>query len=168
MKRKVFEQTCICIIIVLVLLISKNSNIPVLEKGSSAIIAYMKTNYTVEDIRSAAQKGSVVITSLPGKVSGAVAVMRGKPTLAEPIDEEFDGEQAAVHAVAGGEVIAVGENEEIGKYIRIVHDGIGESLYGNLKSVYIEVPARVKKGQIIGIYQRREDKEFYYSFKEFN
>ena len=62
---------------------------------------------------------------------------------------------------------AVGENEEIGKYIKITHGDSGESLYGNLKSVNVTVPGRVKKGDIIGVYEKSEDKEFYYSFREF-
>lgn len=168
MKRKILEQTCICIIIVLALFISKHSNISVLEKGSETIMAYMETNYTFQDFKNAANKGSQVVASLPGKVSGAVAVMRGKPTLIDPIDKEYENGKAAVYAVAGGEVTAVGENEEIGKYIKITHDSMGESLYGNLKAVYIKVPSRVKKGQIIGIYEKNKDKEFYYSFREFN
>ena len=64
-------------------------------------------------------------------------------------------------------MIAVGENEEIGKYIKIKHGDQAESLYGNLSEVHAIASANVKKGQIIGIYDKTEGKEFYYSFQEF-
>jgi len=71
-----------------------------------------------------------------------------------------------VDAVACGRVVAVGENEEIGRYVRIVHANQSESLYGNLESINVEVPANVKKGQIVGIYNRAKAEEFYYSLNE--
>ena len=167
MKRKILEQTCFCIIITLVLFISKNSNTPLLEKGAESVLNYMKTEYTAEDVKKAVHTGSELVSALPAKVSGTIAVMKGKMTLGKTIDEEYENGRAAVYAAAGGEVTSVGENEEIGRYVRITHGSMGESLYGNMDSVYVEVPERVKKGQIIGIYRQKEDREFYYSFKEF-
>lgn len=167
MKRKIIEQTCFCIIIALVLFISKNSNTPLLERGAETVLNYMETEYTIEDLKRAAQKSRNLAADLPAKVSGTISVMTGKMTLGDPIDEKYENGSAAVYADAGGEVTSAGENEEIGRYIRITHGNMGESLYGNLESVYVGVPERVKKGQIIGTYKKKDGKDFYYSFKEF-
>ena len=167
MKRKIIEQTCFCIIIALVLFISKNSNTPLLERGAETVLNYMETEYTIEDLKRAAQKSRNLAADLPAKVSGTNSVMTGKMTLGDRIDEKNENGSAAVYADAGGEVTSAGENEEIGRYIRITHGNMGESLYGNLESVYVGVPERVKKGQIIGTYKKKDGKDFYYSFKEF-
>ena len=168
MKRKIMEQMCFCIIIALALFVSVNSGMPVLEKGAQTVLNYTHTSYTLEDVKEAAHKGAVFASALPGKVSGAIAVMTGKMTLGDPIDEDYENGRAAVYAAAGGEVTSAGENEEIGKYIRITHGSMGESLYGNLESVYVKVPERVRKGQVIGMYEKKEDKDFYFSFKEYD
>ena len=139
MMEKIAKQAVLTFLIALALFISKNSHITVLEKGADTVLGYMDTDYTV---------------------------MAGKSRYGEPIDDEFEGDTTSVYAVGGGEVASVGENEEIGKYVRIIHGDSAESLYGNLKSVEVSVPARVKKGQIIGVYEKDEKREFYYSFRE--
>ena len=168
MKKKLLEQTCLCIMIALALLISNNSNIKILERGAGAVMTYMEKSYTAEDIKKAANKGAELASAVPSKITGTIAVITGRPVLGEPVDMDSDEQMIPVRAVAGGEVAAVGESETIGKYIRITHGSTGESLYGHVKEVKTEVPARVKKGQIIGIYDKNSDEEFYYSFKEFN
>ncbi|MDO4545339.1 MAG: M23 family metallopeptidase [Bacillota bacterium] len=168
MRAKLLKQAGICVLIALALLISKNSNIGILEQGADTVLAQMSVNYTAEDIKEGAQRGVAAVASLPGKVNTAVSVMTGTSSYGDPIDEEFDGDEATIYAVGAGQVTAVGENEEIGKYIRITHGSDGESLYGNLKKTYVEVPSKVKKGQIIGIYEKSDTAEFYYSFREFN
>ena len=108
MKRKILEQTCFCIIIALVLFISKNSNTPLLEKGAESVLNYMKIEYTAEDVKKAVHTGSELVSALPAKVSGTIAVMKGKMTLGKTIDEEYENGRAAVYAAAGGEVTSVG------------------------------------------------------------
>lgn len=167
MKRRILKQAGITVLAVAALFIAENSHAPVLERGSDAVLSYMEVNYTAEDIKGAAAKGKATAASISASVNDAAGVIAGTPSLGEPIDEEYSGNSTAVYAVSGGNVTAVGENEEIGKYIRITHGAVGESLYGNLKSVNVAVPSKVKKGQIIGVYEKEKDKEFYYSFTEF-
>ena len=90
MKRKIIEQTCFCIIIALVLFISKNSNTPLLERGAETVLNYMETEYTIEDLKRAAQKSRNLAADLPAKVSGTISVMTGKMTLGDPIDEKYE------------------------------------------------------------------------------
>lgn len=167
MLKKMLIQTGICVIIVFAIVISGNSGINFMQKGADAVLNYMSVNYTMEDVKAAAGKTSEVFAVMTGKVDKAVDVMTGKPIYGEPIDEKYKGNETVVYAVGGGKVTAVGENEEIGKYVRITHGDRAESLYGNLKSIRVSTPANVKKGQIIGVYERKEGKDFYYSFKEF-
>ena len=167
MINKMFKQSAAMALIVLALLISKNSHIGILENGAAAVLNYMEVNYTASDVKTMAKKSKDMAVSVTSKVNESVGVIAGKPSYGQAIDEEFTGKQTSVYAVGGGEVTAVGENEEIGKYIKITHGDSGESLYGNLKSINVTVPGRVKKGDIIGVYEKSEDKEFYYSFREF-
>lgn len=166
MGSMLWKQTGICAMIALALLISKNSGVTALEKGAESVMRHMSVNYTKESIKAVADKGKDVAVSATGSVENVVSMITGKPTYGEPIDKEFDGNRTPVYAVAGGQVISVGENEEIGKYIRIVHGNQAESLYGNLCATEVSAPSNVKKGQIIGIYEKNEEKDFYYSLKE--
>ncbi len=168
MKNKILKQAGIVIIIAVALFISKNSPVDVMERGADTILGYMEVNYTADTFRSIADRGKAAAVSATSKVSEAVGAIAGRPVYSDPIDSEFSGNEASVYAVGGGQVTETGENDEIGKYIRITHGDYGESLYGNLKSVNVEAPSRVKKGQIIGIYEKSEDREFYYSFREFD
>lgn len=167
MKEKLLKQTAVCIMIAAALLVSKHSGISALERGADTVLAQMAVHYTAEDIKAVIKGGRESTAVIAGKVTDAVNVITGKPLYGEPIDEKEAGDRQNVHAVAGGQVTAVGENEEIGKYIKITHGAQGESLYGNLKTVSVQAPANVKKGQIIGTFTKKDGKDFYYSFTEF-
>lgn len=167
MARKILIQTGLVLLVALALFISYHSHIPALEQGADTILEHMKVSYSAEDVKNALGKTGKAMASAAGGAGNAVGAMIGRPSYGEPIDKEYTGNRAAVYAVGGGQVTAAGENEEIGKYIRITHGDVGESLYGNLKEVKAEVPSKVKKGQIIGIYEKNSDREFYYSFREF-
>ena len=150
MVRKILTQTLICLLLVFGLHIAKNSGIDVIQAGTEKVIEYMSVNYTPDDIRRTVGKTVEVF----------------KPIYGEPIDEEYEGDETPVYAVGAGKVISVGENEEIGKYIKIIHGDRSESLYGNLLYVKVNSPSNVKKGQIIGIYSKSKGEQFYYSFKK--
>ena len=166
MGSMLWKQASVCLLMALALLISKNSGFVVLEKGAESVMSHMSVNYTKETIQTAADKGRSAAASATGRVENAVSVIMGKPVYGAPIDEELEGSRAPVYAVAGGQVVAVGENEEIGRYIRIVHGNQAESLYGNLHTVNVSAPSNVKKGQVIGVYEKMEGKDFYFSLKE--
>lgn len=167
MLRKMLIQTCICMSMMLAVLLAKNCEFAAVRTAADAALEQMSINYTAADMKKAAGKTAEAFTGLNGKVEDAVDVITGKPVYGEPIDEDYERNEALVYAVGGGKVTAVGENEEIGKYIKITHGNQAESLYGNLKSVRVSTPVNVKKGQIIGVYEKVDDKDFYYSFKEF-
>ena len=120
-----------------------------------------------EDIAQIAEGGARAVSSIPDKVDDAIVFVTGKPLYGDPI-EKYSGDRASVFAVGNGQVTAAGENETIGKYVKITHGSDGESLYGNLDEVFAKVPSNVKKGQIIGTYRESAGKDFYYSFTEFD
>lgn len=166
MREKLIRQLGICVLIVLALYVSKTSDIKVLEKGADTVMKQMAVNYTKDDVIKAAKKGAAAVSTVPGKIDNEVTMVTGKPMYGEPIDKKYSGKQASVFAVGNGQIAAVGENETIGKYVRITHGKDGESLYGNLSRTFVEVPSKVKRGQIIGVYKKSNTKDFYFSFKE--
>lgn len=167
MIRKILIQTFICLILVFVLITAANSKISIIQKHATSFIDHMSASYTLEDAKGALKDTAEVFKTLTDKTADAVDVMTGKPIYGEPIDHAYKGNETPVYAVGGGKVIAVGESEEIGRYIKIKHGDQAESLYGNLAEVHVIASSNVKKGQIIGIYEKTGGKEFYYSFKEF-
>ena len=58
---------------------------------------------------------------------------------------------AALVASYDGEVAEVGENEQLGKYVRLRHGGGIEILYGHCDAVVIEQGAAVKAGEIVAL-----------------
>jgi len=59
-------------------------------------------------------------------------------------------EGTPVKAVMDGLVISVGQDSELGKYIRLKHEDDLETVYGHLKDIYIKQNESVKQGLIIG------------------
>ena len=167
MKKKMLRQAGGCLLVAAALFIAGNSNIGVLERGCDAVMNYMSVNYTAEEIRQGAQRGVKAVSALPEKAGQAVSVISGKKTYGEPVNEKEEGGKKTVYAVGAGQVAETGETEEMGSFIRIIHGRDGESVYGNLSTVYVEPSSRVRKGQVIGVYENG-DREFYYSFREFN
>lgn len=167
MIQKMLIQTLVCLILAFVLAVAAHSEIDTVKKITWSFIDHMSVSYTKEDIKAAATNLSERFKDVTDSTGSVVDVMTGKPVYGEPIDEYYVGNETSVYAVGGGKVTSVGENEEIGKYIKITHGDRAESLYGNLDEVHVIASANVKKGQIIGIYDKRTGKDFYYSFKEF-
>lgn len=166
MWKKIKIQTILCLLIALGIFASMNCGINMVKNKVDSVLKYMETDFETEDVKRAGKKCLDVISYFPVHASKAIDVISGKPTYGEPIDEVFNGDVAMVYAVGGGKVTAVGENEEIGRYVRIDHGGRAESLYGNMKKINVVTPENVKKGQIIGIYEKKDGKDFYFSLKE--
>ena len=64
--------------------------------------------------------------------------------------------------VSNSRVSAVGENEKIGKFVKITHGEEAESIYGNCRAIQVKELERVKKGQTIATFEKTADNEFYY------
>ena len=164
MKEKLIKQIIMVLLLAAALFLADHSHIGVLERGSLVIQSQMAAEYTWSDVKHAGQKAAAAASALPDKVNETVQIVTGEPMLGDPIDEKKHGRTSSVYAVESGEVTGTGEDEAIGKYVRISHGKSGESLYGNLEKVLVKSPAKVKRGQIIGTYNNSSKKDFYYSF----
>lgn len=164
MKEKLIKQAVMVLLFALAITIADHSHIGVLKRGAEVIQSQMAAECTWSDVKKAGQKTAAAASILPDKVDETVQLVTGKPMLGEPIDEKRHGKRSSVYAVDSGQVVAAGEDENIGKYVRISHGKEGDSLYGNLEEILVKVPAKVKRGQIIGTYDNSSKQDFYYSF----
>lgn len=164
-KSKLLKQTGVCVIVVLALLLARSVNVPQLNRGSEAAIAYLSKNYTVSDAMTFAKNSIATIAKTPVTVTNAVLSTKEEGKYGKPADEAKEGETVSVYAVGAGTISAVGENEKIGKFIKINHGDEAESIYGNCTSIYVKELDRVKKGQVIATFKKEPDTEFYYSFR---
>lgn len=164
-KTKILKQAGICLIIVLAFVLAQNMNIPQLNRGSEAIVAYLSKNYTAGDVMVFAKNSVQAIVQAPATVTNAILSSQESSESGEPIDEASEGQTVSVYAIEAGTVSAVGENDKLGQFIKILHGDGRESIYGNCSKVYVKELQRVKKGQIIASFTKKGNLEFYYSVK---
>lgn len=162
MWLKLVRQTGICLILVLALALAGEVDHPQLNRGSRAVLAQLNKDYTVEDAKTFTKK----ITNVPVSLTKSVLSKAETPQYGKPIDRTAKGETAMVYAVEDGRVAAAGENQKIGKFIKLVHGEYSESVYGNCEKFYVKELEEVKKGQIIAAFKNDGKTEFYYSLSK--
>lgn len=167
-KSKLFKQSGVCLLIALAFFIAQKTDLPQLNRGSQAAVAYLSKNYTVGDVLTFAKDSAKAVARAPVAVTNAVLSVNEESRYAQPIDEAENGETVTVHAAAAGTVSAVGENEKIGKFVKILHGEDAESIYGNCETIQVKELERVKKGQAIATFKKEEQNEFYYRLSELN
>jgi len=160
--EKLLKQCGICIIILLAVLVLKDLNIPAVNKALAAGSQQISRDYTLDDIMTFGVKAFETVQGAQAVMVSAVAP-GGGIRYGEPIDAMVSGAVSQVYAVSGGTVIAVGESDERGKYIRIAHGKEAESVYGNCKVIFVRPLERVRKGQIIAEYDNYNEQDFYYA-----
>ena len=140
--KKVLIQSVICMLLIAGFYASSEiENEQIIDKRN-AVIATLSEHYDVNGFIDLAEPG-----------------------YGEPMDEIRPGETASVYAVAGGMVVETGENEEMGKYIKLQHKE-AVSVYGNCRKLYVEEGYRVRRGQVIASFYRSDDEELYYDLVE--
>lgn len=165
-KTKLWKQAGICLIIVLTFALAQNVKIPQLNKGSEAVVAYLSKNYTTGDVMVFAKNSVQTLARTPAAVTNAILSSKESSEYDAPIDEAREGQTVSVYAVEAGTVSAVGENDKIGNFVKILHGDEAESIYGNCSEIYVKEMQRVKKGQIIASFTKKDDLEFYHSVKK--
>ena len=167
------KQILVCIIIVLLVIIIKKMDIAIVNKGLDNVQAMFNHDYTVAEIFQSAKNFAEKAKSVPQSVASAFQRSGSKLAFSPPADEqavistfgEKTGEdnqygfergmvfqsdkELQVHAVGGGVVSEIGENEQYGKYIKIVHGDDIVSIYGGCSQIYVKSLEKVKKGQTI-------------------
>ncbi|MEG1930308.1 MAG: M23 family metallopeptidase [Anaerovorax sp.] len=151
------KQVIISIIIVLFVILLKKMDIAIVNKTMGAVKETLSQNYTLEKAVSAVNAGTEKLKSMPKTF-----------LFSPPLDEKTDqvAAETQVHAIGGGTVSQIENHEKVGgRYIKILHDGEMESIYGNLENIYVKPLDKVKKGQIIGAVLKEEKKDFYFEIR---
>lgn len=163
-KLKMLKQAGVCAVILLTFIIAGNVDIPQLNRGSEAVVAYLSKNYTADDVMTFAKYTAKTAVRAPVTVTNALLSAGQGSRYTDPVDENIKaGETVSVYAAEAGTVSAVGENEKIGKFIKVTHGDDAESVYGNCTEIYVKELERVKRGQIIASFKKEKDTDFYYS-----
>lgn len=166
-KSKLIKQAGACAVILLAFAAAQAVNIPQLNRGSEAVVAYLSKNYTAGDVMVFVKNSAKTAARAPVAVTNAILSASERPQYGDPIDEKIkEGETVSVYAVEAGTVSAVGENEKIGKFLKITHGDNAESIYGNCTTIYVKELERVKKGQIIASFKKEGNSELYYTLTD--
>jgi hypothetical protein len=160
--EKLLRQAGICIIILLSVMVLKGLNISAVDKALEVGSQQISKDYSIDDIMTFGTKAVETVKGTHAVMVNAVAPSSGI-RYGEPIDEMVSGAVSQVYSVSGGTVIAVGEDEQYGKYVKIAHGKESESMYGNCKEIYVRPLERVKKGQVIAEYDVFNEQDFYYT-----
>ena len=163
-KKVLLAQICICLFLVTGYITIGNSGVEVLKEKRGQLVATMSEHHTVADIITSGKAAAALIKAQDA-VSGYIMEGRESQKYAEPVDPAVEGEITSVYAVSGGQVIETGENSELGKYIKIQHDG-AVSVYGRCSRIYAKEGKHVRRGQVIGSYMQDENNQFYYDLIE--
>ena len=126
---------------------------------------YIEKNYSIDEIKETGADLVDKIVSAPAVLTGAIIQANEINEFGAPIDEKDTDEIQAVHAVSGGRVVYSGIDKEIGLCIKIQHED-KMSTYGNLDSISSVTGERVKKGEIVGTFDKNKEEEFYYQLSD--
>lgn len=166
-KEKMLKQAGICAVILLAFIVARSVDVPQLNRGSEAVVAYLSKNYTAGDVMVFVKNSLETAVKAPVTVTNAILSANQQPRYGQPIDEEIPrGETVSVYAVQAGRVSAVGQNEKIGKFVKITHGDYAESIYGNCTKIHVKELERVKKGQVIASFKKEDSTDLYYSLTE--
>lgn len=166
-RSKIIKQMCICVILVMAFLAARHTGIPALQQASRTAVSCISKNYSVSDVMAAAKESVQTAVRVPAAMTNTIISAREKTKYGTPIDKAEIGETVSVYAVGAGTVTSVGENDEIGKFLKITHGDEAVSIYGNCETILVKELDRVKKGQAIATFKKEADNEFYYSFSDF-
>jgi len=162
---KLINQALICFVLAFAFIISGEAENQHIAKGRAFIEAELNKNYTIETMKEFASKSMNSVKTLPAIINKAVSAANAPMKYGEPIDELLpESGNTSIYSVGGGIVINTGTDELIGNYVIISHGNEAESIYGNMESISVNTMDRVKKGQLIGMYNVENEKDFYYKF----
>lgn len=140
-----------------------------LEKAAEAV----RENYTLAELLKIGQETSVKLASVPERINEKVIDVNEEGLYGEPMDPAAEDESGLtpVYAAAGGRVLRCGLDQSLGLYVVIEHpdSGYGKgkiSTYGNLSDIRVVSGERVTKGELIGTFRPRGEKDFYYALEK--
>ena len=129
-----------------------------LEQIENAGAEDVKVGDFTEEESAQLADSSAVLVAVPPLASGTLTSAYGERI--HPINgqEEFHNgvdiaapQGAALVAMYDGEVAEVGENDNIGRYVRLRHNGGVEVLYGHCESIVAQQGQMVKAGDTVAL-----------------
>lgn len=160
-KKILLIQTCICMFLISGYISIDISDAAGLQEKQSRAVAAMSKHYTAQDILERTRHAASAIINTPATVTNFIISVSGQQRYGKPIDHAETGETTSVYAVSGGFVIKTGENDKLGKYVKIRHDG-NVSVYGNCNKIYVKEGEHVRKGHVIASFKQERNNSFYY------
>ncbi len=165
LKKIVLIQTCICLFLATAYITIGKTGPDMLKEKRGQIVAVMSKHYTAEDIFDAGKETVIGLIKTPTAVTNYIISGQELQKYAEPVDPAAEGDVTSVYAVASGQIIETGENNALGKYIKIRHEK-AISVYGKCCRIYVKEGEHVRRGQVIGSYLQNEKNKFYYELIE--
>lgn len=167
MKRKeiILIQAIICCMIFTFAKTATMLTPDALQPIKDRIKTQLEKNYTVEEAKEAGSELLETVKETPAVIASAVLKANKLSEFGQPIDEKSNQETVCVYATNDGRVISSGISKELGAFIKIQHEE-SISTYGNLETVLAVQGDKVKKGEIIGTYDKDSSKKFYYDLEE--
>lgn len=164
-KEKIFLQVIICCMIFTLAKAGSIIDIQGLEGVKTTVKDRFEKNYQVDEVKAACAKLFEKAKETPAVIANAIMQANELGEYGQPIDEDSNLKERCVYAVSAGEVVASGISQELGSFVKILHD-TKISTYGNLAEIKAVQGDKVRKGDIIGIYKSDSDKKFYYNLEE--
>lgn len=165
------KQLLVCIIIVLLVILIKKMDVAIVNQAIDNAKAALDRDYKVAEILQSGKDLVAKAKQVPESVAAAFQRSGSRLAFSPPADEEAIiatfGEQTGeaggfekglqfrsdrelqVFSVGGGIVSEIGESEQYGKYIKVVHGDDIVSVYGGCTKIYVKSLEKVKKGQLI-------------------
>ena len=169
------KQILVCIVIVLLVIVIKKMDIAIVNETLETFQAKLDRDYKTSEIIQSTKDLFGKAKDVPETVASAFQRSESKLAFSPPADEaaiistfgekssdygsEENGferglkfqsdKELQVYAVGGGIVSEVGESNQYGKFIKIVHGDDIVSIYGGCTQIYVKSLEKVKKGQLI-------------------
>ena len=168
MKRygdKLLIQAVICLTLFAAVRMSAVLDGEITGEIKDYIKVQFEKNYTIEDIRKAGDMLAGKIRETPATIASVITRANEAGEFGTPINKNDKDTIKTVHAVGDGEIIYAGIEKDMGVCIKISH-GEKTSVYGNLYTLTAVTGEKVKKGDVIGTFDKNGEKEFYYQLKD--
>lgn len=166
--KKFVLQSILCLAIAGIFFCAEQAENSSMTAAISRLSASLAREYTLSEIRGIREQAKETFQSAISIGSGLRETFESGVDFETgvPIDEKPLSEKAPVYAAAGGTVRVIeSDDENIGNYLIIQHGKEAESVYGNLNHICVVKGEHVRKGQMIGSYDEKNEKEFYYSIE---
>lgn len=164
-REKIFLQVIICCMIFTVVKAGSILNIKELSGFKTSVKEQFEKDYSIEEVKEAGSALLEKAKDTPAAIASSVISANKLGEYGQPIDEDTSMKVRCVYATNAGKVIASGISKELGGFVKILHD-TKVSTYGHLSEIKVVQGDKVKKGDIIGTYESRTNKKFFYDLEE--